>query len=75
MSDDGKPEQHPAGPGERRETGRRRAAGRPDVKIWDEDSQRLMESLAHDRKQATEEDYQRLDNMGSGVVRGDAGPQ
>jgi hypothetical protein len=47
----------------------------PGVKIWDEDSQRLMESLSHDRKQATEEDYEHLDNMGNGVTRGDTGPQ
>ena len=45
----------------------------PRVKIWDEDSQRFMESLSDDRKQATEEDYERLRRTGDGVTRGDAG--
>jgi hypothetical protein len=44
----------------------------PRVKIWDEDSQRFMESLSHDRKQATEQDYEQLGRTGDGVTRGDA---
>ena len=53
----------------------RKGAGRTTdaaVRIWDEDSQRLMESLSHDRKRATEEDYEDLGRSGSGVTRGDA---
>ena len=44
----------------------------PDTKIWDEASQRYMEGVAKDRKQATEADYHDTPKPGSGVTRGDA---
>lgn len=43
------------------------------TKIWDEASQRYMESVDHDRKQATEADYHDTAKPGSGVRRGDTG--
>jgi hypothetical protein len=45
----------------------------PGTKIWDEASQRYMEGVDHDRKQATEADYHDNPKPGSGVTRGDTG--
>jgi hypothetical protein len=46
----------------------------PNTKIWDEASQRYMEGVAKDRKQANESDYHDTPKSGNGVRRGDAGP-